>query len=252
MIGYRSLRRSLAAQRKWPRAVAMTGALGSGKTTWAVNAGLALKGGGKRIAFADLDIINPYFCLREIASQMEALGVDVALPPGDARWSDIPVVSSEVSRLLVSDHDHLFLDVGGEAKGVLALKQFAPFLEEAGYDFLMVLNPFRPQTCTPQAVLQMRREMERLSGLTVTGLLGNAHLMDQTEMDDVVRGLSKIRRVSDVLELPLLFVGVDESLYNGAQKALPGEENRLWPLTRPILFPWERGVSLDGERTSSD
>lgn len=243
---YGAFRRSLAAERRWSKAVAVTGALGSGKTTWTVNLGLALHRMGRRIALADLDIINPYFCLREIADDVSRLGIDVVLPPGEARWSDIPVISPEVTRLLASDRDHLFLDVGGEAKGVLALKQFSPFLEDVGYDFLMVLNPFRPQTSKPEAVVAMRHEMEKLSGLHVTGLLGNPHLMEATEPEDVARGLALICQTAEVVELPLLYVGVSDHVFERAREVLAPGAELLWPLSRPILFPWERSVPLDG------
>ena len=249
MIDFARLRENQIVRRRWPRVVAVTGALGAGKTTWTLDIGLALHRRGFRVAFADLDIINPYFCLREAAEAVRALGVDVVLPPGETRWGDFPVVSPEVTRLLSSDHDHTLLDVGGEAKGVLALKQFAPFLEEQAYELLLVLNPFRPQTSTVEAVLSMCREMEALSGLRVTGLLGNAHLMERTEVDDVLSGLAQIQGAAEALALPLLYVAVPEFLFARASQALAAEKVPLWPLSRLIQFPWERSVLVDGKGT---
>ena len=250
MTALSPLREDQVVRRAWPGVVAVTGALGAGKTAWTLDIGLSLHRRGLRVAFADLDIVNPYFCLREVADDIRRRGADIVLPPGEARWGDFPVVSPAVTRLLSSDYDHVFLDVGGEAKGVLALKQFVPFLEERGYDLLLVLNPFRPQSSTVDAVVAMCREMEALSGLRVTGLLGNAHLMEQTEVEDLVRGLALIRRSAEALALPLIYVGVSESLFGRARESLALEAVPLWPLSRRILFPWERSVPVDGKGTS--
>lgn len=244
-----SLRGSLIEKLPLPRAVALTGALGAGKTVWALDLARALRRKGRRVVLADLDIINPYFCVREVAERLEAEeGIRVILPPEGARWIDLPVISSVVTRVLAAeDVDHVILDVGGEAKGVLALKQFAPFLNEAGYAFLMVVNPFRPQSSTPDQIVSLRDEMEDRSDLQVSGILGNPHLLEHTTVQDISKGLAVIRSASSRSGLPVHFCGVPESLYEEMSYVSGEESESLWPISRMILFPWERGVALNGK-----
>ncbi len=244
-----SVRDALIEQLSLPRAIALTGALGAGKTVWALDIARSLRRCGRRVAIADLDIINPYFCVRDVAETLEKEeDIRVVLPPEGARWIDLPVLSSVVTRVLADRNvDHVILDVGGEAKGVLALKQFAPFLCEAGYWFLMVVNPFRPQSSSSQQILALKEEMQELSGLKVSGMLGNPHLMDYTTVKDVSRGLAVLRHASEEGNLPLHFCGITESLYESLSHFSGFESVSIWPISRMILFPWERGVALNGK-----
>lgn len=249
MTRFESVRDSMIGQFKWPKAIALTGALGAGKTVWAHNIAKALRRKGRKVVLADLDIINPYFCIREVAERLEEVeGIQVILPPEGARWIDLPVLSAAVTRVLSSTEvDHVILDVGGEAKGVLALKQFAPYLREAGYSFLMVVNPFRPQSATVEQINSLRIEMEKLSEMDVSGMLGNPHLLDWTTPEDISKGLAVIRSASEKSGLPLHFCGVPAGLYNKFVSVSKDESDRIWPIKRMILFPWERGVALNGE-----
>lgn len=249
MTRFETLRDSMIRQFKWPKAIALTGALGAGKTAWALNIAKALRRRGRKVVLADLDIINPYFCIREVAERLEEEeDIRVILPPEGARWIDLPVLSSAVTRALSSEEpDHVILDVGGEAKGVLALKQFVPFLEETGYSFLMVVNPFRPQSATSEQILTLRAEMEKLSELQVSGILGNPHLLEQTTPEDVCKGLAVIRSAGRKGGLPLHFCGVPANLYDKFVGVSKDESDQIWPISRMILFPWERGVAQYGE-----
>ena len=55
----------------WPKAIAVTGALGSGKTEWVLNLALGLKTLEEQVTIADADIINPYFCIRQVVNSLE-------------------------------------------------------------------------------------------------------------------------------------------------------------------------------------
>lgn len=61
--------------------VAIVGNYGSGKTEVSVNLAVNRKRAGLDVRLADLDLVNPYFRTREARIQLEALGVEVVLPP---------------------------------------------------------------------------------------------------------------------------------------------------------------------------
>ncbi len=228
----------------WPKVVAVTGALGSGKTEWVLNLALGFSSQGEKVTIADIDIINPYFCIRQVAEKLERRGFRIITTPENARWSDMSVVSPVVTRALAEDDGRLLLDIGGDAEGALALKQFEPDIRKAGYLLILVVNAFRPQTSTVEGIEKMLRKMEGIGGLTVGALVSNSHLMDETTAEDCLRGLETVCAAGEKLGLPVLYAGVHPSLYGEAGRLLESSTISvpLWPLSRYMMLPWEEGA----------
>lgn len=228
----------------WPKVVAVTGALGSGKTEWVLNLALGFSGLGEKVTIADIDIINPYFCIRQVTEKLERKGFRIITTPENARWSDMSVVSPVVTRALAEDDGRLLLDIGGDAEGALALKQFEPDIKKAGYLLILVVNAFRPQTSTVEGIEKMLRKMEGICGLSVGALVSNSHLMDETSAEDCVRGLETVCAAGEKLGLPVLYAGVHPDLRKQAAELLKSRTISvpLWPLSRYMMLPWEEGA----------
>lgn len=231
----------LVKEYTWPKAVAVTGALGSGKTEWVLNLAYALSGDGEDVTVADMDIINPYFCIRQVKNALEQDGLSVITPPESTKWSDIPVISPAVGRALAGEKGKLLVDVGGDASGVRALKQVSDLMEKAGYLLILVVNAFRPKTSDKKGIMEMIRQMEEISSLEVGALVGNSHLMSETTEEDFFRGLAVSREAAEATGLPLLYVTVPPALHEkiGILEEKAGVP--LWPLQRRMLLPWEKG-----------
>ncbi|NLL37921.1 MAG: hypothetical protein GX256_10460 [Fretibacterium sp.] len=225
--------------KQWPHVLAVTGALGSGKTEFVLNLASALKKQGESVVIADADIINPYFCIRQVAQTLEEEGFTVLTPPEAAKWSDMSVLNPAISKAIIDDSRRLILDVGGDAVGVRALIQFAPDLIRRECLLLLVVNAFRPQTNTPELVDAMRRKMEALCGLKVGALVSNCHLMDRTTPQDVVQGLEIVVEAGQLMNLPVTCAMVDPSLLEGCRSLLTSGNTPLWPLERFMRRPWE-------------
>lgn len=229
---------------KWPKAVAVTGALGSGKTEWVLNLALGFEALGERVTIADLDIINPYFCIRQVTEALGAKGFKIIMPPENSRWSDMTVVSPKISSALTADIGRLLLDIGGDAEGALALKQFEPDIKNAGYLLILVVNAFHPQTSTVDGVKTMLDKMEDICGLKVGALISNSHLMESTSAADCVDGLEKVMEAGKELGLPVLYAGVPPRLLDETASicASRGLNVPCWPLSRYMALPWEEGA----------
>jgi hypothetical protein len=235
---------SLALCYKWPKTIAVTGALGSGKTEFVLNLARGLKENDKNVTIADADIINPYFCIRQITEPLEQEGFSILNPPETAKWSDMSVINPSIGNAIVGKADHLILDVGGDAGGVMALTQFEPDIQSVGYRLLLIVNAYRPKTATLRGIARMAARMEALCGLTVNALVSNSHLMEDTRAEDVVRGLDTVLEAGRNMNLPVLYATVIPELYEEtkslmAKSPMQGYEVPLWPLTRFMKRPWE-------------
>lgn len=227
----------------WPKIVAVTGALGSGKTEWVLNLALGFHSLGEQVTIADIDIINPYFCIRQVTEQLAKKGFTVITAPESAKWSDMSIVSPQITRALGRD-GRLLMDIGGDAEGALALKQFEPDIRREGYLLILVVNAFRPQTSTIDGIASMLRKMEGICSLSVGGLVSNSHLMDETTAEDCVRGLKSVYDAGVALGLPVLYGGVTANLLTEAEaiRTREGVPVPLWPLSRYMMLPWEEGA----------
>jgi energy-coupling factor transporter ATP-binding protein EcfA2 len=225
---------------KWQKVVAVVGALGSGKSEWLLNLANAFLAHDENVTVADVDIINPYFCIREVSALLKKMGLSVILPFRGTQWSDLPSISPEVDRAFDAP-GKLLIDIGGDPRGAMALTQFAPRMEQAGYSLVAVVNAFRPQTSTVEGIEAMIRSIERVSGLQVSAIISNSHYMSETTVDDVVEGYGIARTAAEKMDLPVIFVGVPESAMDEAERRFEGERVSLWPVSRYILLPWERG-----------
>lgn len=243
MEGDFALLKELTARYKWPKAVAVTGALGSGKTEWVLNLALGFRSQEEKVTIADADIINPYFCIRQVVDELEKKGFKVLTAPGQAKWTDMPVVSAEVDRAL-SAPGRMLLDIGGDAEGALALKQYRKRIIQAGYLLILVVNAFRPQTNTVERIDIMRHRMEEICDLKVGALVCNSHLMHETTPENIVEGYKLAEDASQKMGLPLLYVTAAQRIYKDTLAAMAKEnaEIPVWPLSRYMLLPWEPGA----------
>ncbi len=228
----------------WPKVVAVTGALGSGKTEWVLNLALGFSGLGEKVTIADIDIINPYFCIRQVSEKLERRGFRIITTPENARVVRyVGGISGGYPRPC-GGRRQAFAGYRRRRGGSLALKQFEPDIRKAGYLLILVVNAFRPQTSTVEGIEKMLRKMEGICGLSVGALVSNSHLMDETSAEDCIRGLETVSAAGEKLGLPVLYAGVHPDLLNEAAGILEGSSISvpLWPLSRYMMLPWEDGA----------
>ena len=82
------------------RVTLFAGHYGSGKTNIAVNFALYLRKLGKKVAIADLDIVNPYFRTKDSAKELAEAGVDLISPQFANSNVDLPALPAEAYRLV--------------------------------------------------------------------------------------------------------------------------------------------------------
>jgi len=214
----------------------VTGHYGSGKTEFAVNLALCAVRSGESCALADLDIVNPYFCVRECAAFLEQAGVNVVL--SIAGRTDLPALNARLFSLMEPGVRGI-LDVGGDPAGARVLGRFAGRINAIPHEMLVVVNFRRPETSTPQKALDYLREIECSAGLSVTGLINNTHVCEETTAEDILFGAKLALQVSAKSGVPLWYHTCEANLCQG----LALLKERIFPLNLYLIKPWE---SLQG------
>jgi hypothetical protein len=218
------------------RVVIITGNYGSGKTEVAVNWTLHLaRSGVGSVSIADLDVVNPYFRCREASELLGSFGVRVIVPQGEHFHSELPIVLPEIKGLLQRDDGVAVLDVGGDDVGARVLRSFSGFFR--AHEMLQVVNAFRPFTDTVAGCLRIQDEIQESSGLRMTGIIANAHLMDETNADTILRGAELAAEVAERRGLRLRFVTALRPL---ADEVARRSGFPVLPLDRWMLPPWKR------------
>jgi len=172
------------------RKIIVTGHYGSGKTEFAVSLALLLapKNPGKT-AIVDLDIVNPYFRSREQRGLLEDAGVSVF---GSAFENEItaelPALGASLRGPLENKDCRVIVDAGGNDSGALVLNQFTKYFTDDETTMLAVVNANRPDTSSVTGAAEHIAAIEAITGLVVTGIVNNCHLIRETTASDIRKG----------------------------------------------------------------
>jgi hypothetical protein len=223
--------------------VIIVGAYGSGKTEVAINLALHMNAQGTPVRLADLDLVNPYFRTREARHLLRSLGIDVVLPPAAYMQADLPILTPEVSGMLRRPSGLTLLDVGGDDAGATVLAALAEPLANQPLQVLQVVNPHRPYTDTVAGCLSMRKAIEAKSRLNVTGIIGNANLMQATREQDILDGYGFAQQVARAGQIPLVFITAPPALLTRIDKR--SIQCPVLTLRRQLVPPWIQADGID-------
>jgi len=222
--------------------VVIVGNYGSGKTEVCINLAVNRKLAGIDVRIADLDLVNPYFRTREAKGPLSEIGIEIVLPPERYLQADLPILSPQVAGLIRQPSELTLLDVGGDDVGATVLATLENELKAQPLRVLQVVNPLRPYTETVDGCLQIRRQIEQASRLTVNGIIGNANLIDETTADDIYNGYDFVSGLCETSGLPLEFITV-------SRQVLPAVNMRrftcpLLVIERQLVPPWQKPAPL--------
>ncbi len=231
--------------------VLVVGDYGCGKTEVSVNLALHATDGGQRpVALADLDLVNPYFRSREAAEPLEENGVRVVMPEGGHQHADLPILLPSVKGLLQSTEGFSILDVGGDEVGARVLAAMAPAVDPAVHGFWFVVNKSRPFTDTADGCVDAVRRIEQTTGLSVSGLISNTHLMQDTTAEMVLDGLRLCADVGQALSVDVALVAVmDDVALTLTPENIEDIDPPLLVLQRLMVPPWLRRATPAGAKT---
>ncbi len=224
--------------------VIVAGNYGSGKTEVAVNLAVHQKQQGLNVRVADLDLVNPYFRTREVRRALEAMGIEVILPPEPLLQADLPILMPQVAGMIKNPGDLAILDVGGDDAGatVLAALHHAFAELQGSVTMIQVVNPYRPNTASAQGCLDMRRAIEASARKPVDKWVGNTHMLEETTLEHFQFGLEFMEALQKKSGLKVAFVTAPHDLV-----PLIETEQLRWPVLpihRQLVPPWTKAVGF--------
>jgi MinD-like ATPase involved in chromosome partitioning or flagellar assembly len=214
----------------------IVGHYGSGKTEFAINYVMQLAKEKDNVALADLDVVNVYFRSREKSQIMMDQGIKVFSSAfGHDANLDLPSISAGIMGPLQDETCQAVLDVGGDAAGARALSSFKQIISFMGYDMFLVVNAYREETQTIEGVISHVNSIEAQTGLKITGLISNTHLLRETSLDDVLKGYKLVKSVSEKLNIPIKYISAIEKVAQTIPSDLDGE---IMPIKMYMREEW--------------
>lgn len=195
------------------RVTLVCGHYGSGKTGIAVNLARELRKRYDNVAAADLDIVNPYFRLKDRAEELEREGIRVIASEYASSALDLPALPQDIYSITEDKTMHAVVDLGGDDRGALALGRWRDAIANEGdYEMYCVVNRYRPLTADAVSAEAILREIETAAGMRCTHIVNNTNLGCETTEEIILSGLEYAREVSERCGLPLKMTCVPRRL----------------------------------------
>ncbi len=213
----------------------VVGHYGSGKTEFALNFAYALNARGRNVVMSDLDVVNPYFCSKENVEELRQAGIELISNNFNNDWKvDALTLHPGIQSHFMGRLEDAVVDVGGNAVGARVLRTYAKFMGTRPYEMYMVVNANRYESQTAEEMEAFLREIETMSGLHVTGLVNNTHMVEDSCADDVIRGDKIARELSARTSIPIRYTMYEQSLEDDLANAdLAGERFPVRLRVRP-------------------
>lgn len=191
------------------------GAYASGKSETSINRARQFVAINKPITLVDLDSVEPAYTLRPIADELKTLGINVITQPDNFGLGEAAsYVTSAQINCLTSEGD-IIIDVGYGAGGLDILDIINNIGEEKNLKIYLVVNTAKFETSTVDNIVEyvtFSEGLEKRPWKKFSGVISNTHFGDETTKEDIINGYNKLKKACEIINLPIIAIGVDEKL----------------------------------------
>lgn len=191
------------------------GAYASGKSETSINRARQFVAINKPITLVDLDSVEPAYTLRPIADELKTLGINVITQPDNFGLGEAAsYVTSAQINCLTSKGD-IIIDVGYGAGGLDILDIINNIGEEKNLKIYLVVNTAKFETSTVDNIVEyvtFSEGLEKRPWKKFSGVISNTHFGDETTKEDIINGYNKLKKACEIINLPIIAIGVDEKL----------------------------------------
>lgn len=195
--------------------IVVTGEYGSGKTEFVLNLAVKLST-NHRVVVSDLDIINYYYKSQhsqELLSKHKIELVGSNLESNNTM--DLPAVSFAAKGIINEGKaDYVIFDLAGSANGAKVMPSFVSAFNGNEVEVLLVTNIFRERTETAEGIKDVIAEVENAMGLKVTGLVNNSNLINDTKLNDIIKG----KEIMSLVDVPIKYTMANIKFKNDIEK----------------------------------
>ncbi|KUK80604.1 MAG: Uncharacterized protein XD96_1462 [Petrotoga mobilis] len=188
------------------------GMFGSGKTEVSMNIASELKKEHNNVAIADLDIISPYFRVRDKIKELNQKDIKVITPPTKYLHADVPIVPGEIGGYITNQDYKTVIDVGGNEDGVKVLGSLKNYIDNAKCALYFVINTRRPFMDTKEYIIKNLQSLESSSRLKINYLVVNSNIQNETTKKIIEEGENIIEEVSQITNIPVAFTVISKNL----------------------------------------
>ncbi|MCL2628942.1 MAG: hypothetical protein FWD44_09660, partial [Oscillospiraceae bacterium] len=96
------------------------------------------------------------------------------------------------------------IDLGGNDSGALIINQFTKYFTDDDTSIIAIINANRPDTNFTQGALEHIGAIEKITGLTISGIVNNTHMLSETTAADIFKGHTLCEKVCEISKKNLL------------------------------------------------
>lgn len=215
------------------------GAYASGKSETSINRAMQFAKQGKKITLVDLDTVEPAYTLRPIAGELQSYGINVITQPDNFGLGEAAsYVTPAQINCLANDGD-IIIDVGYGAGGLDILDILNNIDEEKDLQIYLVVNTAKFETSSVENIIEyvsFSEGLEKRDWKKFSGLISNTHFGDETKTDDIINGYEKLKKASEILNIPIRAIGVDEKLSPDFEAKFDGVDVWFYHRLMPKAF----------------
>lgn len=226
----------------------LIGGAGAGKTELALNLATWKSARFDRVNLVDLDIVNPFFRVRKLKTQIEKSGIKLIFPDVRVASGDIPGLPAAAWGAVENPEMTVVCDIGGGEAGLRPLGRMSELGAARNANVFFVINPFRPGFGTLAELEENFKHMSNLSAMKATHIVANPNLSGETSREIFLEGYELVKEFSEKMGVKIAFSVVDQALAKELKNSeiqtpefFLWQENLIFAIRRYWDIPWQFG-----------